>query len=112
MIFGKIDPVAVAISQQGDPFNQTTVTGSYMAGVARPYFLGANEVNFQVAYGDCIFNESGSVIGFKPVFNGNAVLSGSAIADWGTDDTQVLAALAAQQGTSVVEIVSGSTFLF
>jgi hypothetical protein len=112
MIFGKIDPVAVAVSQQADPFTPSTVTGSYMTGIARPYYLGTNTVNFQVAYGNCIFNESGSVIGFETIFNGNAQLSGSVIADWGSDDSTILNALAAQQGTTVVEVVSGSNFNF
>lgn len=112
MIFGKIDPVAVAVSQQNDPFTPTTVTGSYMTGIARPYYLGANEVNFQVAYGNCVFDESGSVIRFNSIFNGSTVLSGSVIADWGSDDTAILLALAAQQGTSVTEIVSGSNSNF
>lgn len=108
MIFGKIDPVAVAVSQQSDPFTPTTTTGSYMTGIARPYYLGTNVVNFQVAYGNCVFDATGSVIGFNSIFNGNAVLSGSVIADWGEDDSTILLALAAQQGTSVTEIVSGS----
>lgn len=112
MIFGKIDPVAVAVSQQTDPFNQTQVTGSYMTGIARPYYLGSNVVNFQVSYGNCVFDASGSVIGFETIFNGNAQLSGSVIADWGSDDSTILNALAAQQGTTVVEIVSGSNFNF
>jgi hypothetical protein len=112
MIFGKINPVAVAVSQQNDPFTQSTVTGSYMTAIARPYYLGANEVNFQVAYGNCVFNESGSIVGFNTIFNGGAQLSGSVIADWGSDDSTILLALAAQQGTSITEIVSGSNFNF
>jgi hypothetical protein len=112
MIFGKIDPVAVAVSQQSDPFTPTTTTGSYMTGIARPYYLGTNMVNFQVAYGNCVFDATGSVIGFNSIFNGNAVLSGSVIADWGEDDSTILYALAAQQGTTVTEVVSGSAFNF
>lgn len=108
MIFGRIDPVATAVSQQGDPFNQTTITGSYITGIARPYYLGTNVVNFQVSYGNCVFDASGSVIKFNSIFNGSAVLSGSVIADWGEDDSTILYALAEQQGTTVVEIVSGS----
>lgn len=112
MIFGKINPVASVVSQQSDPFTPTTVTGSYMTGIARPYYLGTNTVNFQVAYGNCVFDESGSVIGFDTIFNGNVQLSGSTITDWGSDDSTILNALATQQGTTVVEIVSGSAFNF
>jgi hypothetical protein len=110
MIFGKINPVAEIANPQTNPFTPTTVTGSYITGIARPYYLGSNVVEFQVSYGDCVFDESGSVTGFNTVFNTSTQLSGSAIADWGTDDSSILTALAEQQGTTIVEIVSGSNF--
>ena len=106
MIFGQISPVA-SINVQSTPFTGSIVTGSYMTALARPYALGANQVNFQVIYGNCIF-ESGSVVGFQQVFSDNVTLSGSAITTWGEDDTVILNDLAAQQGTSVVAVVSGS----
>ena len=69
MIFGKIDPVATVV-QQTNPFGGTTVTGSYMSALARPYALGANAVNFQVIYGNCLFDSgSGEVVGFQQVFS-------------------------------------------
>ena len=61
MIFAQINPVA-SITQQTTPFVQTTVTGSYMTAIARPYALGSEKVNFQVNYGNVTFDESGSVI--------------------------------------------------
>lgn len=107
MIFGQINPVATVI-QQSTPFGTTTVTGSYMTALARPYALGANQVNFQVIYGNCFFDASGSVANFEQVFSDNVTLSGSAISTWGEDDSVILDALAAQQGTTVTAVVSGS----
>jgi hypothetical protein len=107
MIFGKINPVAKVL-QQSTPFSGTEVTGSYMTALARPYALGANQVNFQVIYGNCTFDESGSVVNFQQIFSDNVVLSGSAISTWGEDDSVILNDLASQQGTTVTAVVSGS----
>lgn len=111
MIFGKIDPVASVI-QQTSPFQTTTITGSYMTAIARPYVLGTNEVNFQVIYGNVTFNESGSVTNFQQIFSDNVLLTGSAISTWGEDDSVILNAIATQQGTTVIEVVSGSNGMF
>lgn len=108
MIFGKIDPKAVVVVQQ-TPFGGTSVTGSYMTAIARPYVLGANVVNFQVVYGNCTFDTgSGAVTNFQQIFSDNVVLSGSVITTWGEDDDVILEAIATQQGTTVIEVVSGS----
>ena len=110
MIIGKIDPAAT-IYVQSDPFNTTTVTGSYIAAVARPYVLGTNSVNFQVSYGEAIFEE-GTIVGFNNVFNSNATLSGVPIESWGTDDSIVLQEIAEAQGTEVIEFYSSSINIF
>jgi hypothetical protein len=109
MIFAQIDPVASIINQT-DPFNTTVTTGSYMSAIARPYYLGASSVNFQVTYGNCTFDDNGSVTDFQTIFNGSCTLAGSAIQSWGIDDSIILNEIAAQQGTSVVAVVSGSNF--
>jgi hypothetical protein len=108
MIFGKINPV-ISIANQSTLFNPTSsfTTGSYMTAVANQYVLGANQVNFRVMYGNCTF-ESGSVVGFQTVYADNVVLSGSTITTWGEDDSVILDAIAAAQGTTVVSVVSGS----
>lgn len=111
MIFGKIDPVAT-VYQQSSPFETATVTGSYITAVARPYVLGANIVNFQVIYGNATFGENGEVIDFQQVYSDNTVLSGSVISTWGENDSVILDAIATEQGTTVIEIVSGSNRTF
>ena len=109
MIFGRINPV-ISLAQQTDLFDQTTsyITGSYITAVANQYALGANSVNFRVMYGNCTF-ESGSVTKFETVYATNVVLTGSAITTWGEDDSVILDAIATEQGTEVVAVVSGST---
>jgi hypothetical protein len=58
-------------------------------------------------YGNCTF-ESGSVVGFQTIYADNVILSGSTITTWGEDDSVILDAIAAAQGTTVVSVVSGS----
>jgi len=108
MIFGKISPV-LSLATQDTLFNPAPefVTGSYMTAVANQYPLGANQVNFRVSYGNCEF-ESGSVVKFNVVHQDNVVLSGSTISTWGEDDSVILDAIADEQGTSVIAVVSGS----
>jgi hypothetical protein len=108
MIFGKISPV-LSIATQDSLFNPSPefITGSYITAVANNYALGANQVNFRVSYGNCEF-ESGSVVKFNVVHQDNVVLSGSTITTWGEDDSVILDAIADEQGTSVITIVSGS----
>jgi hypothetical protein len=112
MIFGQINPV-LSLATQDTLFNPSPefVTGSYMTAVANNYPLGTNQVNFRVSYGNCVF-ESGSVVGFNVVHADNVVLSGSTITTWGEDDTVILDAIAAAQGTTVVAVVSGSANAF
>lgn len=111
MIIGKIDPTAT-IYLQSDPFNPSTITGSYIAAVARPYVLGTNSVNFQVSYGNCTFDEGGNITEFTTIFNSNCNLSGTAIETWGTDDTVVLQEIAEAQGTTVTQFYSSSLNIF
>ena len=108
MIFGQISPV-LSLATQDTLFNPAPefVTASYMTAVANQYALGANVVNFRVSYGNCVF-ESGSVVGFNVVHSDNVILSGSTITTWGENDAVILDAIATVQGTTVVEVVSGS----
>jgi hypothetical protein len=108
MIFGKISPV-LSMATQDSLFNPSPefITGSYMTAVANQYSLGTNQVNFRVSYGNCEF-ESGSVVKFNVVHQDNVVLSGNTITTWGEDDSVILDAIADEQGTSVIAVVSGS----
>lgn len=111
MIFGKINPAAFVVQQTG-PFTTTTVTGSYMTAIARPYVLGSAIVNFEVRFGDVTLNGSGSVESFYPVLTSEVAISGSAISDWGTDDVAMLSTIALAAGTTVESTVSGNLYMF
>lgn len=109
MIFAKISPV-LSIATQNNLFSQEPqfITGSYLIAKTQNYKLGEESVRFEITYGECIF-ESGSLTDFKQVHSDSVVLDGETIINWGTDDSVILTAIAEQQGTSVVEIISGSS---
>ena len=107
MIFAKISPAASRVQQSG-PFSSTTVTGSYMTALARPYALGSEQVRFEVKFGEVVYDASGSISDFKEVLSQSVLVSGSVLSGWGTDDGTMLHSLASLSGTTVVDIVSGS----
>lgn len=102
MLFGKISPQAV-ISKTITPFEQTDIVGNYIAAVARPYILGANVVNFEVFFGNPTYDDNNELVYFNVIYQTTVNLSGTAIENWGTDDTTVLSAIATQQGTTITE---------
>lgn len=104
MLFGKIDPVA-QIVKQVTPFEQQTITANWMTAIARPYVLGATEVNFQVNYGNFIKDQTDKITGFNNLFNDNVVLSGQIITNWGNNDAIILDAISEQQGTEITETI-------
>lgn len=102
MLFGKLNPQAV-IPQMVTPFEQTELVVNYITAIATPYILGANVVNFQVMYVNLNYDEENVPVSFTVYHQVNVTLSGEAIADWGTDDTTVLTAIATEQGATIVE---------
>lgn len=108
MIFGKISPV-LSLVKQDTLFNPTPefTTGSFMTAVANKYDLGADNVNFRVSFGECVY-VSGSIVDFKTVHAENITLDGDAIESWGTDDSVILNAIAELKEIEVTQVVSGS----
>lgn len=51
MLYGKINPPATSV-EQTTPFSAITKTADLMVVIARPYALGATNVNFQVSFGE------------------------------------------------------------
>ena len=107
MLFGKISPQAV-IPQMISPFEQGELVVEYITAIATPYILGANAVDFQVMYANPVYNEENVVISYNVYHQVQVRLSGTAIEDWGTDDTTVLSAIAAEQGTTITEFENWS----
>jgi hypothetical protein len=102
MLFGKISPQAV-IPQMISPFEQGELVVEYITAIAAPYILGANTVDFQVMYVNPVYNENNVVVSYTVYHQVQVRLSGLAIEDWGTDDTSVLAAIAAEQGATITQ---------
>lgn len=104
MLFAKINPQAIIANLNG-PFDLQTTYAEYMTAIASPYRLGDNQVNFIIYYGNFKLDDNNNPIGFETKLTNSCILSGPAIANWGTDDSEVLNAIAIQQGTTVVEYV-------
>ena len=111
MIFAKINPAAARVNQI-DPFTSTTVTGSYMTAIARPYALGAKETRFEVKFGQVEFDENNQVTRYQDVVSSGLTMTSEELANWGSDDSAVLSAIASKLKVTIEEVVSGSLNIF
>lgn len=109
MIFAKINP-PLSLVDQTNVFSQNVTfrTGDYMSAVASPFRLGDDEVEFEVVFGSCKFNEEREVQDFDVYHREQIKLSGEIIQSWGEDDNVILTAIAAERGLSIEAVVSGS----
>lgn len=115
MLVAKISPAATFTAQSG-PFAQPeTITADYLTAMARPYVAGAAFTNFEIQFGTHTpavqaVEASGSVAAvqaqparFNNIQSTQVRLSAEELADWGTDDSVLLEAIADKLGTEVVE---------
>lgn len=79
------------------------------------FIMGSTESEFTVFWGKPKFEtveEDGEqiekIVGFERIAEQNVVLSGSAIENWGTEDSEILYAVAAKLGTTVSQIVTAN----
>jgi hypothetical protein len=105
MLFAKISPQAQLITQ-ATPFSSTTKNVEYMSAIARPYAIGAEVVNFEVLFGDMVFDENQNPISFQNVITSNVTLNSTQLAGWGVDDSYILTQIASLMDTSVVSYVT------
>lgn len=113
MLVAKINPTASFVKQE-NPFTTTTVNADSMIVLARPYQLGANEVNFEVVFGNVtpateaveasegVPAQEAKPAHFQQVASHMVVLTKDELANWGTDDAEAMNAVAAKLGASVV----------
>lgn len=105
MLLAKINPAATFTSQDG-PFAQPTIiTADYLTALARPYVAGADKTNFEIQFGTYVPAVEGQSAKFNRVQSSQLVLTADELASWGTDDIDLLDAVASKLGTSVVETV-------
>jgi hypothetical protein len=107
MLVAKINPSASFAKQEG-PFSTTTLTADSVTVLARPYLLGADEVNFEVVFGNVTpAVEAAEGVEAKPaqfqqVANHMVTLSKDELSNWGTDDLAAMEAVVEKLGAAVV----------
>lgn len=123
MLIAKITPAATFTAQSG-PFAQPeTITADYLAAMARPYLAGAAFTNFEVQFGtftpaiqaveasEGIEAIQGQPARFQHIQSTQVRLSAEELANWGTDDSTLLQAIATKLGTEVVETATVQSHL-
>jgi len=102
MILGKINPTAKTQIQKNS-FEVDVKEVQYMAVIARPYVLGADNTTFEVIFGNLVYSTDDPTIvhGFDRVFNTQVNLSSTELEGWGEDDVVALEAVASKIGTVV-----------
>ena len=113
MLVAKINPVA-SFARQENPFTTTTLTADSVTVLARPYALGAKEVNFEIVFGNVIAAteaveasegvqaQPAKAAEFKQVASHNVTLSKEELENWGTDDLTAMEAVVTKLGAEVV----------
>lgn len=107
MLVAKINPSA-SFAKQENPFSSTTLTADSVTVLARPYLLGANEVNFEVVFGNVTpAVEAAEGVEAKPaqfqqVANHMVTLTKDELSNWGTDDLAAMEAVVTKLGAAVV----------
>ena len=101
MLYAKINPTAIVYTQI-NPFSGITTIADYMTVIARPYGVGASQINFEVVYGtiDIISNK------FNRLTSSNITMSESEIINWGTDDTVILSLIATKLGITASDFIN------
>lgn len=107
MLYLKLTTPVSKVYQEG--FTQTTVSGSYLVAQATNYDLGATTSSFYTKVGKMEFDETGSATSFKSIISDNIQLTSDELANWGTDDFEVLKVIASKLNFSIES--SGSTDL-
>lgn len=105
MLIAKISPAAQVITDS-NPFAPVTVSADYMAAIARPYTLGATQVNFQVVFGTLTPADGETPAKFNGLLNSSVTLSGAQLESWGIDDSVILDEIATTYGADVLETIT------
>jgi hypothetical protein len=112
MLVAKINPAA-SFAKQENAFTITTLYANSIAVVARPYVLGAKEVNFEVLFGNVIpatesieASEGVDAVEAIPaqfiqVKSESLVLNQEDLQEWGTDDEVALVVVATKLGATI-----------
>jgi len=111
VLFAKISPAA-EVPAMISPFEYQVKIADYVTALADQYRLGASQAVFNIRYGLVTLNEAGAIVKFETLLTDRIVLEGQDIADWGTDDSVVLAKICEKLGTEAIEFVEADIDLF
>jgi len=78
---------------------------------SQPFPMGATQAQFSVYWGTPIFEEIDEeevIVSYNILFVQVVTLSGSDVENWGTDDSEILYAVAAKLGTTITQIVTAN----
>lgn len=110
MIFAKINPPAKFLDPLSSPTNAAIVESHYITCVVHNYQVGANgKVRFRLFFVNPKFDNEGNIESYTRLGGDDIILNSSEIADWGTDDSVLLAKLCEKIGVQVIEFVNGNT---
>lgn len=106
MLFAKINPSAVIVSQSG-PFDFDTQNPNILTAVADRYYLNSDVVNFNVMYG-FFSNPASEDLPAEPafllVYSHQMQMTANELSGWGEDDSFVLDAVCLKLGVEILEI--------
>ena len=103
MLLGKLESPAVKVYQQG-AFSTTAVPAEYMVVSTQKYVIGAEDVVFEVRFGNIITENNKER--FDILIRENVQMTSSELSTWGTDDSVLLDLIAAKLGTTVIEKIN------
>ena len=104
VLFALINPtlkVPVSINEFSESVEY--IQANYMYVKSQSFPLGSTSVQFQVVFGN-VTEKEGAIVNFRAEKSQNVILSGAPIEDWGTDDSEILYAIASTLGTNIVQI--------
>jgi len=105
LLLGLINPT-LKIPVQTNEFSEQVqwLEADYMLVEAQTFPMGSETVTFTVIFGRTK-QEQGIIVEFNPVKTQQVILSGTSVENWGTDDSEILYAVAAELGITVEQIV-------
>jgi hypothetical protein len=105
ILLGLISPtLKIPISENQFAEQVEYQEASYMLVSSQQFYMGSETVGFTVYYGN-VTKKDDVIISFQSIYQQKVTLSGQVVDDWGTDDSDILYAIAAEVGTNIEQIV-------
>jgi hypothetical protein len=102
MLLGKLATPAVKVFQNG-AFATTNATADYMSVTAQRFVIGAEQVSFELRFGNVITENEKER--FDIVIRENIKMTSDELSTWGTDDSVLLDLVAAKLGATLTDKV-------